>query len=200
MKVFLVGHSHAGSINRAAVAARADPSLARIQSCDFDFLSLKRDPFHGLLRDSRSQINDCGRALRERLLSADAVVLSLEGNWHNAIGQMERGQRFDLFGEAGESTPLEGRQIIPRSLMAQVFAGRMSSAMKATDGTLRSSFVEVLTFIREHARCPCVLVEPPPPVPDAEKIARFRVMAGAGEHGVTPFAIRGKLCACSARS
>ena len=159
MKVLLVGHSHAGSIILAAGPARTDPALTRMPECDFKFLSLKRQPFHGLLRDPRSGLTDCGRALSERLQSADAIVLSLEGNWHNAIGQMERGYRFDLFGEAGERPPGEGRQIIPRSLMAQVFTDRMSSAMKATDGTPRASFVEVLTFIREQVTCPCALVE-----------------------------------------
>ena len=75
----------------------------------------------------------------------------------------------------------------------QVFTRRMSSVMRATDGTLRSSFVEVLTFIREQVKCPCVLVESPPPIPDAAKIAQLRAVPAGGEYGITPFAVRKKL-------
>jgi hypothetical protein len=192
MRVLLVGHSHSGSINKA-ITKFADPALTRISAADFEYAQLKREPFHGLLLDSRSQLTNCGRALSERLAAADAAVLALEGNWHNAIGMVECRPGFDLFGDGDGAPPDAGRQIIPRSLLEQVFAQRMESAMKSTEGVLRAAFADILAFVREQAKCPCVLVEPPPPIPDQEKIARFRAVGPSTEHSVTPYAIRQKL-------
>jgi len=191
MRVVLVGHSHSIAI-ASALDITSDPQLTNLAACCFEHVYLRRDPYHGLLRDRMARHTQHGRSLRQKLTAAEAAVLSLEGGWHD-FGMVERRDRFDFFGGPGEASPKHGRQLIPRRLLEEYFDERMNSTTSSAEGVKRSSFVEVLTFVREHLDGPAVLLESPPPVPDEEKIAKYRQTIAVSKHGVPPIAIRHKL-------
>lgn len=109
MRVILVGHSHTEAI-MAALGTPPDPAFKNVAACSFEQVYLRREPFHGPLRDAQSRLTDCGLSLCQRLATADAAVLFLEGGWHD-FAMVERRRRFDFFGKPGEAlTPISNHR------------------------------------------------------------------------------------------
>lgn len=96
--------------------------------------------------------------LRNNATKYKCVVLSLNGNIHNANFMIERGAPFDFF-DAKHPTLVKNRQIVPRSSVFDFFAQRLHITVARA---------QLLKMILPNT--PFFVLPAPPPIPSAEHI------------------------------
>lgn len=96
--------------------------------------------------------------LRSNSPSFKCVVLSLNGNIHNANFMIERGATFDFF-DAKHPSLVKNRQIVPRSSIFDFFSQRLH---------LTVARAQLLKKILPNT--PFFVLPAPPPIPSAEHI------------------------------
>lgn len=109
-RILLIGHSHVKCVEMAA-RRQGQPSWLRI----VNLLRLNKQD-----RTARSVLE------LTKGFEPDAVCLCLGGNFHNVIGMLEHPQPFSIWPGC-----VEGRSLIPRSLMRDLFEEHLHPQLMA---------------------------------------------------------------------